>query len=118
MVQDGFGVIENGAKGIINIKTMNVDGTFNAGKNIIDSSFQVIDTNIEKKLLKKTRYMISYQKDETIRLIKEFDLLEKMRDIIEDENFEINSINGILISKEIDNLSNPLTDKYSVDKIY
>ena len=118
MVQDGFGVIENGAKGIINIKTMNVDGTFNAGKNIIDSSFQVIDTNIEKKLLKKTKYMISYQKDETIRLIKEFDLLEKMRDIIEDENFEINSINGILISKEIDNLSNPLTDKYSVDKIY
>ena len=118
MVQDGFGVIENGAKGIINIKTMNADGTFNAGKNIIDSSFQVIDTNIEKKLLKKTRYMISYQKDETIRLIKEFDLLEKMRDIIEDENFEINSINGILISKEIDNLSNPLTDKYSVDKIY
>ena len=118
MVQDGFGVIENGAKGIINIKTMNADGTFNAGKNIIDSSFQVIDTNIEKKLLKKTKYMISYQKDETIRLIKEFDLLEKMRDIIEDENFEINSINGILISKEIDNLSNPLTDKYSVDKIY
>ena len=118
MVQDGFGVIENGAKGIINIKTMNVDGTFNAGKNIIDSSFQVIDTNIEKKLLKKTKYMISYQKDETIRLIKEFDLLEKMRDIIEDENFEINSINGILISKEIDSLSNPLTDKYSVDKIY
>ena len=51
-------------------------------------------------------------------LIKEFDLLEKMRDIIEDEKFEINSINGILISKEIDNLSNPLTDKYSVDKIY
>lgn len=118
MVQDGFGVVENGAKGIMDLKKMNVDGTFNAGKNIIDSTFQVIDTNIEKKLLKKTKYMISYRKDETIRLIKEFDLLEKMRDIIEDEKFEINSINGILISKEIDNLSNPLTDKYSVDKIY
>ena len=118
MVQDGFGVVENGAKGIMDLKKMNVDGTFNAGKNIIDSTFQVIDTNIEKKLLKKTKYMISYRKDETIRLIKEFDLLEKMRDIIEDEKFEINSINGILISKDIDNLSNPLTDKYSVDKIY
>ena len=113
-----LGVIENGTKGIMNVKVMNANGVFEAGNKIIDSAYEgIIDPHIEKKLLKKTKELIEHKKEETIKLIKEFDLLEKMG-FIKNEDFDIESIKGILISKKIHKSGNPLLEKYSVDIIY
>ena len=66
--------------------------------------------------LNKTADIIYYRKDETIKLIKVFDLKEKLK-FIEDVRFNAKAFNGIMISRNINDPKNQLTDLYSVDLI-
>lgn len=69
--------------------------------------------------MEKAQKMINYQKGETIKLIKEFELIDKIQEEIKrKKEFDINSINGIQITKQINDLENQLTDLYSVEIIY
>ena len=72
---------------------------------------------VDKAYKEKTKSIIKYNKDETLKLIKEYELLEKFKEqkrkIKEQE-----IINGYTVSRKIRDPKNPLLDLYSVDIIY
>ena len=102
-----------------NIDENKIENIFESIKDIGDKAFEIKDINIEKQFLEKAQKMINYQKGETIKLIKEFELIDKIQEEIKrKKEFDINSINGIQITKQINDLENQLTDLYSVEIIY
>ena len=94
-------------------KLLNSENITKVAKQANISYEQVLNANIEKQLLEKTEEIIDYKADETIKLIKEYDLMEKLK-FINDPRFNATAINGIMISRKINNPKNHLTDLYSV----
>lgn len=83
----------------------------------IDNAFNIIDINIDKQMKNKTLENIKYNAEATIKLIKEYELLEKLKK--ETKNIkESDKINGVLISREINDKKDQLKDLYSVNIIY
>ena len=72
---------------------------------------------VDKAYKEKTKSIIKYNKDETLKLIKEYELLEKFKEQ-KRKIKEKEIINGYTISRKIKDLKNPLLDLYSVDIIY
>ena len=71
----------------------------------------ISNKNVEMKLLEKTDNLLSKNKDDTIKLIKEFDLMEKLK-FVEDKRIDQYKINGILISRVVN--TDPLQEQYFV----
>ena len=94
-------------------KLLNSENITKVAKQANISYEQVLNANIEKQLLEKTEEIIDYKADETIKLIKEYDLMEKLK-FINDPRFNATAINGIMISRKINNPKDHLTDLYSV----
>lgn len=116
IARQGIDMTKSGFEIISNLKKRNFSSISQQGRNIVDNYEQIVNFAIEKELLNKTADIIYYRKDETIKLIKEFDLKEKLK-FVEDERFNSKTFNGILISRNISDPNNPLTDLYSVDLI-
>ena len=99
--------------GIINnVQQKNIGNAFDIGKNVADNYMNISNKNVEMKLLEKTDNLLSKNKDDTIKLIKEFDLMEKLK-FVEDKRIDQYKINGILISRVV-NTVNPLQEQYFV----
>ena len=81
-----------------------------------DNFYIINDYNIDKKLLEKTSYIINHNKNEIIKLIKEYELIEQIKKKM--KQYNIKNINGLLIKRKINNPKEPLTDIYSVEIIY
>ena len=113
MAKLGIDMTKSGFEILNNLKLKKFSEISEKGKNVVDNYQKIVDYAIDKELLNKSLEIINYRKEETIKLIKEFDLKEKLY-FIEDKRFNSKAFNGILITKEI-NLNNPLMDSYSVD---
>lgn len=96
-----------------NKNQFNSENITNIAKKANLSYEQVLNDNIDKQLLEKTDSILNYRKNETIALIKEYDLMEKLK-FINDPRFNSYPFNGILISRKISNPENSLADVYSV----
>ena len=113
MAKLGIDMTKSGFEILNNLKLKKFSEISEKGKNVVDNYQKIVDYAIDKELLNKSLEIINYRKEETIKLIKEFDLKEKLY-FIEDKRFNSKAFNGILITKEI-NLNNTLMDSYSVD---
>lgn len=113
MTKHGINIGKNCFETLQNLKKGQINDTFKIGDTIVDSYEQMVNEILDKSLLEKASELIKYKKEETIKLIKEFDLLNKL-EFIEDKRFNAKEINGILISRQISDPKNPLTDLYSV----
>ena len=113
MAKLGIDMTKSGFEILNNLKLKKFSEISEKGKNVVDNYQKIVDYAIDKELLNKSLEIINYRKEETIKLINEFDLKEKLY-FIEDKRFNSKAFNGILITKEI-NLNNPLMDSYSVD---
>ena len=116
IAKQGIDMSKTGFEIISNLKQGNISNISKQGNNIVDNYEQIMNCAIEKELLNKTADIIHYRKDETIKLIKIFDLKEKLK-FIEDVRFNAKAFNGIMISRNISDPKNQLTDLYSVDLI-
>ena len=108
---------DNGINGIKNIQEKDAKGFVGTARAIGNSHYQIIENNIEKELLQKTNTIIDYNREEIIKLIGEYELIEKIKNEkkkIQDGSF----INGYCISRKIKSEDNQLLDFYSVDVIY
>ena len=112
MAKQGIDLSKNSVEIFKNLKNKNLNVSQNAN-NAVDNLEKIANYNIDKILLEKTENIIFQKKEETIKLIKEFDLMEKLK-FIDDKRFKENTINGILIARKIKNPKNPLTDRYEV----
>jgi len=114
MARFGIDMSKSGFEILNNLKEKKYSNISQQAKDVVDNYQKIVDCAINKELLNKTSNIIYYRQDETIKLIKEFDLKEKLN-FIDDERFNSGAFNGILISRIIEDLNNPLMDKYSVD---
>ena len=108
---------KSGVSAILSFKDKDFNAGFEHAKKIGKSYFKAKENKIVKAYKEKTKAIIRYNKDETLKLINEYELLDKFREqkrkIKENEN-----INGYIVSKKIRDPKNPILDLYSVDIIY
>ena len=101
---------------VLNFKKMNINDGLEKTKNIGKKYYKVKENKIVKAFKEKTKAIIKHNKRETIKLIKEYELIdnyEKQKNLIKDES----KINGYIVSKIINDPKNPILDFYSVDII-
>ena len=117
IAKEGIDMSKSGFEIINNLKQGKISDISQHGKNIVGNYEQIANLAIEKELLNKTANIIYYRKDETIKLIKEFDLKEKLKLLVEDERFNSKAFNGVIISRKINDPKDQLTEEYSVQTI-
>ena len=117
IAKEGIDMSKSGFEIISNLKQGKISDISQHGKNIVGNYEQIANLAIEKELLNKTANIIYYRKDETIKLIKEFDLKEKLKLLVEDERFNSKAFNGVIISRKINDPKDQLTEEYSVQTI-
>jgi len=85
-------------------------------KDVGNSAFQINENFIDLKLLKKTRKNLENRKNETIKLIKEYELITKIEKKMEE--IKEKNVCGLSITRKINDEKNQLEDLYIVDIIY
>lgn len=108
---EGEGKIEGEVEKVGNSK-LNI----NIIKDVGNSAFQINENFIDLKLLKKTRKNLENRKNETIKLIKEYELIKKIEKKMEE--IKEKNVCGLSITRKINDEKNQLEDLYIVDIIY
>lgn len=108
---EGEGKIEGEVEKVGNSK-LNI----NIIKDVGNSAFQINENFIDLKLLKKTRKNLENRKNETIKLIKEYELITKIEKKMEE--IKEKNVCGLSITRKINDEKNQLEDLYIVDIIY
>ena len=101
---------------VLNFKKININDGLDKTKNIGKKYYKIKENKIVKAFKEKTKAIIKHNKNETIKLIKEYELIdnfEKKKNLIKDGT----KINGYIVSKIINDPKNPILDFYSVDII-
>ena len=105
------------ANAVFSFRNKDYNDAIEKAKDAGKTYYKVKENNIVKAYKDKTKSIIINNKEDTIKLVREYELIynfEKQRKKVKDES----KINGYLVSKIIKDIKNPLLDIYSIDIIY
>jgi hypothetical protein len=105
------------ANAVFSFRNKDYNDAIEKAKDAGKTYYKVKENNIVKAYKDKTKSIIINNKEDTIKLVREYELIynfEKQRRKVKDES----KINGYLVSKKINKIDNPILDFYSIEIIY